>query len=67
MNTTAYVAGIQFDGAMRLQKVDAAETAANVVSEQNLSYGELADWRGYFETLAEKFDLTEEFSENGVI
>lgn len=28
---------------------------------------ELADWNDYFETLANKFDLTEEFKENGII
>ena len=37
------------------------------VSEQNLSYGELAEWQSFFEELAERFDLTEEFTENGVI
>jgi hypothetical protein len=36
-------------------------------AEQSLSYGELAEWTGYFETLAERFDLTEEFKENGII
>jgi len=36
-------------------------------SEQALSYGELADWSAFFEALAEKFNLTDEFKENGVI
>lgn len=36
-------------------------------SEQNLSYGELADWQSYFTELATRFDLTEEFKENGII
>lgn len=31
------------------------------------SYGELADWQAYFEELAERFDLTDEFKENGII
>lgn len=35
--------------------------------DQSLSYGELAEWGGYFATLARKFDLVEEFKENGVI
>lgn len=35
--------------------------------EQSLSYGELADWQGYFEELADQFDLTDEFKENGII
>lgn len=39
----------------------------NWQSEQSLSYGELAEWQGVFEALAEKFDLTEEFTENGII
>ena len=37
------------------------------VSHQDLSYSELADFSGYFETLAQKFNLTEEFKENGII
>lgn len=37
------------------------------VSEQSLSYGEFADWQHYFEKLANEFDLTEEFKENGII
>jgi hypothetical protein len=37
-------------------------------SEQNLSYGELIEWRYYFTELAERFpELTEEFKENGII
>lgn len=39
----------------------------NWASEQNLSYGEIAEWQGYFTTLADKFDLREEFEENGII
>jgi hypothetical protein len=36
-------------------------------SEQSLSYSELADWSGFFRTLARKFNLTDEFKENGII
>ena len=36
-------------------------------SEQNLSYGELAEWSTYFHALADKFDLTEIFNENGIL
>jgi isoleucyl-tRNA synthetase len=36
-------------------------------SDQNLSLGELADWQSYFLALAKQFDLTAEFSENGII
>lgn len=36
-------------------------------SEQNLSYGELANWQAFFEQIAAKFpDLTEEFKENAI-
>ncbi len=35
-------------------------------SEQSLSWGEVADWNCFFEKLGEKFDLTEEFKENGI-
>lgn len=35
--------------------------------EQRLSYGELAEWAGVFEELAKKFDLEDEFKENGII
>ena len=36
-------------------------------SEENLSYGELNEYHNYFRTIAEKFNLTEEFKENGII
>lgn len=36
-------------------------------SEQELSYSELAEWSNLFVALAEKFNLTEEFLENGII
>ena len=36
-------------------------------SEQSLSYGELAEYQAYFQTLADKFELVEEFKENGII
>ena len=36
-------------------------------SEQNLSYTQLADLQSYFQELGEKFDLLEEFKENGII
>lgn len=36
-------------------------------SDQSLSYGELADWAGAFETLGKKFNLTDEFKENGIL
>lgn len=36
-------------------------------AEQNLSLDKLIEWQATFEILARKFDLTEEFTENGVI
>jgi hypothetical protein len=36
-------------------------------SEQDLSIGELIEWQVYFTELAERFNLTEEFKENGII
>ncbi len=38
-----------------------------VGEEQSISYGELAEWGAIFEELAERFDLKEEFHENGII
>ncbi len=35
--------------------------------EDGLSYGELSEWQVVFEDLAERFNLTEEFKENGII
>lgn len=36
-------------------------------SEQSLSYGEVAEWEDHFTAIAKKFNLTEEFKENGII
>lgn len=36
-------------------------------SNQAMSYGELAEAQAYFDKLAEKFDLLEEFQENGIL
>lgn len=36
-------------------------------SEQSLSYGQLAKWSEYFTGLAKRFNLTDEFKENGII
>ena len=34
---------------------------------QSLSYGELLEWTLHFQDVAEKFNLTDEFKENGII
>ena len=44
-----------------------AITWQNEFSEENLSYSELAEYGNAFLILAEKFGLTEEFKENGII
>lgn len=36
-------------------------------SEQDLSYSELIDWQNLFNTIASKYDLLDEFIENGII
>lgn len=36
-------------------------------SDQNLSYGELLHFQNKLSALAEKFDLVEEFQENGIL
>jgi hypothetical protein len=37
------------------------------MSENSLSFGELAEWQSYFEELGERFNLTDEFRENGIV
>ena len=39
----------------------------NNFCEHNYSYGELVYWQDYFERLAKKYGLVEEFRENGII
>lgn len=39
----------------------------NWASESHMFYSEQYKWQTKFETLAKKFDLTEEFKENGII
>lgn len=36
-------------------------------ANNKLTLGELIDWENYFEYIAKKFDLTDEFKENGVL
>jgi len=36
-------------------------------TKQSLSYDELLQWQTYFESVAEEYNLTDEFRENGVI
>lgn len=49
------------------QARDKAIEWQNWQAEQSLSYGELAEWRAYFEALAVKFpELADEFKENGI-
>jgi len=36
-------------------------------SEQDLSLSELIEWKNLFETISSKYDLLDEFIENGII
>ncbi len=36
-------------------------------STQSMSWGKVAEWQTCFEALAEKFDLLEEYKENGIL
>ncbi len=54
---------INTQGEARQYAIDWQEWA----SEQNLSYGELAEWQDVFEKIAVRFGLVEEFKENGII
>lgn len=36
-------------------------------SERDISFGELAEWQAIFSELGDKYNLTEEFEENGII
>lgn len=51
----------------REEAQDYAQEWQQWAGEESLSYGELAEWGAIFEELAERFDLKEEFMENGII
>ena len=36
-------------------------------ADQSLSYGELADWAATLHELGERFNLIDEFTENGIL
>lgn len=51
-------------------KIDAVQYAIDVqtlISEKDLSYGELLEYQTILEKLARKFHLIKEFKENGLI
>jgi hypothetical protein len=62
---------------MKLPKLDQVESKSHAISlaidwqkwasEQSLSWGEVAEVQAYFEALAKKFNLTNEFKENGIL
>lgn len=61
-------------GRFLLSSIESSEQAEQLAidwqhwaGEQDLSYGELADWQALFEQLAEDFNLTDVFRENGII
>jgi hypothetical protein len=49
------------------QAEEYAKDFQRYAGDVDLSYGELAEWGEIFEELAERFDLTDEFKENGII
>lgn len=55
---TAETEGDARDGAIYWQEL---------FSETAMSYGELAEWQAVFKELGKKFNLTDEFKENGII
>jgi len=64
----------QRDSVPAASEVKTAEEARQIArvwqswqAKQQLSYSELSKWLGYFELLADKFDLRAEFKENGII
>lgn len=50
------------------QARDHAINWSHWMNDQNLSWGEMADWAHHFEELVERFpELADEFKENGII
>ena len=39
----------------------------NWQATKSMSYDEILEWQDYFVSIAKEYDLTEEFSENGII
>ena len=57
-----------------IEKIKTQEEARNIAikwenwaCDTKMYYSELAEWGEYFSRLAKKFDLLEEFEENGII
>jgi hypothetical protein len=51
----------------RAQAQDLAQDWQQHEAMDPMSYGEMSEWQSVFEQLGERFDLTEEFRENGII
>lgn len=49
------------------EAVDLAIEWQDWQSEQSLYMSEVADWADFFRKLADKYNLTDEFLENGII
>lgn len=49
------------------QAIEYAKDFQRYAGDYDLSYSELAEWGAIFEELATRFDLKEEFKENGII
>jgi hypothetical protein len=63
----SYFVTISDDIKNKAQARDYAQKWQVWSSEQNLSYGELAFWSDYFTELGRKYNLTDEFKDNGII
>lgn len=56
-----------------IQAINAEEAREQAIdwqqwqATQNLSYDEILEWQNYFYHIAKKYDLEDEFYENGVI
>lgn len=58
----------------KLEEVKTADEAQGLAidwqqhcADGGIGYSELSEYQKYFEVLANKFDLTDEFQENGII
>lgn len=49
------------------EAIQIAEDWQHEFESRNYDYEEIAKWSGYFEALAKKFGLEEEFKENGIL
>lgn len=66
MSTKKKTMSANFEEEREVARQEAIEWQADF-SNHNYSWGELANWQEHFRELGEKYNLTEEFQENGII